>query len=301
MSEKNNDFVLKIAERHKIWSDMLEQLVSEGVERLDIWNGAKNEFEKRYNHRACLYLLPKRDARRGTFIICAGGAFLFKSPNEAKPVSELFNARGFNAAILDYTVNADGPMPGAEIPAVREAAGADALRAIRYLRANAEKLGVNPEKIAIGGFSAGGRVSQYAAFKYDFGNPDSSDYVERASSRPDAVMLMYGAPAYTTTLAGYHQYNMKEQHRVSDVDFIRNIRSDCPPVFIFQTNEDDPRHALSLAWELASRGLPHEVHTFSRGNHGGGLFNGCDAYTPNIPHTAQWSDLALGWLDELSF
>lgn len=301
MGDNEEKWVKTVHAREAVWIKMLENLTQDGLERIDIWNDTPPKFEEKYGFRAGLYLLNARNAHRGTVIICAGGAFIFKSPNEARPVAEYFKNAGFNAGILDYTVDRRGPFPDHGIPVVRQAAGEDALRAVRYLRAHAEELGISGNMIAIGGFSAGGRAVQYAVSQYDAGNPESTDPVCKVSSRPDAALLMYGAPAYTTTLAGYQQYNAATLRTASQTDLIRNLKPDCPPIFIFQTNEDDPRHALSLAWEMASRGLQHEVHTFRSGRHGGGLYDGGDANTPHIPHTAQWAELAVGWLRELGF
>ena len=246
-------------------------------------------------HRHRLQIRPLslsvQKSSRGTFIICAGGAFLFKSFNEAKPVAEYFHARGFNAAILDYTVKG---LNEADPVRIKNAAGEDALQAIRYLRANADKLGLNPDKIAIGGFSAGGMTSQMAATRYDSGDPESDDPVMRVSSRPDAVLLLYGAFSSTSSVGGLG-YDAVKQNADAKLDPLRNIRWDCPPVFIFQTNADDPRNALVFAMELAHRGISYEVHTFTEGPHGGGLYNGLED-TPKFDHTAKWADLAADWL-----
>lgn len=91
--------------------------------------------------------------RRGIFIVCAGGAFLFKSSNEAKPVAEYFYRAGINVAILDYHVDPAKQKDSDKLD-VRISAGEDGLAAIRYLRLHADELGICPDKIAIGGFSA---------------------------------------------------------------------------------------------------------------------------------------------------
>lgn len=79
------------------------------------------------------------------------------------------------------------------------------------------------------------------------------------------------------------------------MDNIRNIRVDCPPMFVFQTHEDDPRIALNFCYELAVHGVPYEIHIFESGIHGGGLYNGRDE-TPDVLHTAMWADIAADWL-----
>lgn len=233
-------------------------------------------------------------AGRGTLIVCAGGGFMFKSANEAKPVAEFFHKAGMNAAILDYHVNA-GKGLGADMDTQREA-GLDGLEAVRYLRVHAKELGILPDKIGIGGFSAGGMVTSMAATQFDYGDPQAADPQAQVSSRPDAALILYGAMSNSGVGGGVGSYCCEEQAERCKFDAIRNIRSDCPPMFVFQTHKDDPRHALQFCYELASRGVPYEIHTFEEGPHGGGLYDGACEDSPSFPHTSRWAELAAEWL-----
>jgi len=276
--------------RDRQWAKMWDEIISEGIQVYDLWEGdAPNWNPEATVSQPRLALYPVKDSNRGTFIICAGGGFMFKSFNEAKPVAEYFYEAGFNVAILDYRVS----------PHSHAICCSDGLRAVRYLRANAGKLGIPANKIAIGGFSAGGMLSAYTATRFDYGNPDASDPIERVSSRPDAALILYGAMSPASS-AGSLGYDIKKQNETAQLDNVKNLRHDCPPFFIFQTHEDDPRCAMIFGHELADRGIPFEVHTFANGPHGGGLYNGKDD-TPDFPHTARWADLAVGWLEELGF
>lgn len=298
MADNGDFFRSLIPAKDDEWEKMKAELESEGISRIDIWEGATPADPAGSGFRAGLYILPvHKGAPRGIFIICAGGAFLFKSSNEAKPVAEFFHSKGYNAAILDYTVN-PGIHAISDIP-TRIAAGDDALRAVRYIRANAERLNVRPDRIAVGGFSAGGMTTQMASTRYDYGDPSASDPLMRVSSRPDAALLMYGAFSNTSAVGGLG-YDAKAQNEWAKIDPIRNIRCDCPPTFIFQTNSDDPRNALLYGMELACRGISYEIHTFTKGPHGGGLYNGLND-TPKSDHTAMWAELAAGWLGEQDF
>lgn len=293
------DFSKRTAVREKQWAEMMGTLENRGIKRIDIWGDKAPVHPLGNGFKAGLYLFPVTDNARGLFIICAGGAFLYKSRKEALPVADFFHDKGFNTAILDYSVSSKSPKTFEENNEIRLAAGNDALRAIRYLRAHADELGIPADKIAIGGFSAGGMTSQLAMTRWDLGNATDPDPVERVSSRPDAALLLYGAFSSTTTVGGLG-YDIEKQNIMASIDPIRNIRTDCPPTFIFQTHEDDPRCGLNFAMELASRGIPYEIHTFINGEHGGGLYDGLDE-TPNIPHTAQWATLAAEWLSEIGF
>ena len=166
--------------------------------------------------------------------------------------------------------------------------GKEALAAVRYLRSHADELGIIPDKIAVGGYSAGGMTAQMAMTRYT--GPED---------RPDAALLLYGAFARTTRVF-WTDYDAQAYREAAQLDPIRNIRPDCPPTFIFQTQEDDPRNALLFALELAQRGIPHEVHTFTEGRHGGAIYDGTYD-TPDIPHTAHWVTLAYEWLEANQF
>lgn len=277
--------------RDRLWVNMWDEIESEGIPVYYLWEGEAPDWNpEAAGSQPRIALYPVMNSNRGTVIICAGGAFIFKSFNEAKPVAEYFCKAGLNAAILDYRVR----------PHSQEVCCSDGLRAVRYLRANAGKFGIPADKIAIGGFSAGGMLSAYTATRFDYGNPDANDPIERVSSRPDAALILYGAMSPASMSGGGLGYDIKKQNETAKLDNVKNLRHDCPPFFIFQTHQDDPRSAMIFGKELADRGIPFEVHTFANGPHGGGLYNGKDD-TPDFPHTSRWAQLAVEWLEELGF
>ena len=276
-----------IAGRRESFAKMMADLPGLGYEIADI------REEAGFTARLAVKK-PHEGAPRGMVIICAGGAFLFKSYNEALPVAEYFYSQGIGAAILDYHVRAEASLSIAD--ETSRMAGEDGLQAVRFLRANAEKYGVLPDHIAIGGFSAGGILSGYAATRFDYGDAEASDPLLRVSSRPDAALILYGAFSVTSSVAPATGGMTREQiAEANKYDNIRNIRVDCPPMFVFQTHADDPRIALNFCMELAVHGVPYEIHTFEDGPHGGGLYNGKDE-TPDESHTALWAPIAADWL-----
>ena len=152
-----------IITRREKWIQMMGQLEEMGYSLVDVREEA--------GFTARLAIKPSKESGRGMFIVCAGGGFMFKSWNEALPVAEFFYESGIGVAILDYHVKQEGAIEiGGEI---NRQAGDDGLAAIRYLRANASEYGIAPDHIAIGGFSAGGMLSGYAATKFDYGDPDA--------------------------------------------------------------------------------------------------------------------------------
>lgn len=275
-----------ISSRQETFTRMMEQVSHMDYEIVDLREEAG--FTSR------LAVKKAHEKIRGMVIICAGGGFLFKSYNEALPVAEYFYEKGINAAILDYHVDPNAPMGGSA--EIIHMAGKDGLAAVRYLRTYADKYHILPDHIAIGGFSAGGMLSGYVATQFDYGNPKAADALLRVSSRPDAALILYGAFSTTSSIPPAPGGMTREQiAEAAKVDNVRNIRPDCPPMFVFQTHGDDPRIALNFCMELAVHGVPYEIHTFEEGPHGGGLYNGKDE-TPDVPHTAMWAELAADWL-----
>ena len=123
--------------------------------------------------------------------------------------------------------------------------------------------------------------------------------MERVSSRPDAVLLIYSSfVTYSVGMGGgTDSYSFEKQNTAARRRGVNNgLRFDCPPFFIVQTAKDDTRGSMYLGIELANRGIPFEVHTFESGPHGGALYNGADEDTPYFPHTSMWASIAADWL-----
>ena len=128
------------------------------------------------------YLLPEdKQQRHACMIICPGGGYLGHAPHEAEPIARWLNSIGIVAFVLYYRTT----------PYHHPAPLLDAQRAIRTVRARADEFCVEPQRIGILGFSAGGHLASTAGCHYDDGNLESSDFIERASSRPDAMILCY--------------------------------------------------------------------------------------------------------------
>lgn len=290
--QKDNDmmkmFAAAIPERTKVWNEMLSTMKQE-----PLWeNGTPNFKPDIEQKQPSLYILPKREGKpRGAVIVCAGGAYLFKSNNEGKPVAEKFYNAGLGAAVLDYRVT----------PYTQFDAMDDAKRAVRYLRYHADQYNILPDKIAILGFSAGGNLTGMTATVFDYGNAQSEDPIERISSRPDAAIQCYGSFSWAAFPDAAPGFSSAEQIEKVKISPDKHVTSDCPPFFLFQTQADDPRGILNMSKELTDHGVKYELHIFPEGPHGSALFDGKHEYSPLFAHTARWSDLAIEWMEGLGF
>ena len=292
--EKAMEFFQKLkTERFASWEKMFDQLAArDGVEIVDLWDGNCPGFDVANGQKMPrLAVYPPHPGKPvGSLIICAGGAHIFKSYNEAMPVADYFYNRGFHTAILDYRVD----------PYTREDSCMDGCRAVRYLRANAAKYNILSDHIAIGGFSAGGMLTGQVATHFDYGNPQADDPVERVSSRPDAALELYGSFGESVCVGSFLGYSPEKQQLAAKMSPTCNLRPDCPPFFLMETLFDDPRTVTGFAGALANFGIPFALHLFHSGSHGNGLYDGQYEVEDN-PHTAKWAELACDWLEDQGF
>ena len=236
-----------------------------------------------------VYLPRVMQARTPAMIVCPGGAYrVLASNHEGRQVASFLNSLGVAAFVLRYRL---GPKYQHPIEL------GDAQRAIRLLRARAPEWRLDPARIGIMGFSAGGHLAMTASTWFDAGNARSTDLVERSASRPDIAVLGYPVISMTepwthagskTNLLGPNPDPALAQRLSGE----RAVTKDTPPTFIFQTNEDSTVPAEnSLHYFLALRkaGVAAEMHVFEKGAHGVGLAN-------DDPLLAPWSTLLANWL-----
>jgi acetyl esterase/lipase len=236
-----------------------------------------------------VYLPRTLQARTPAMIVCPGGAYrVLASNHEGRQVASYLNSLGIAAFVLRYRLGPKYQHP-VEL--------GDAQRAIRMLRARAPEWRLDPARIGIMGFSAGGHLAMTASTWFDAGDPRSSDVVERSGSRPDIAVLGY--PVISLVEPWTHQGSKTnllgpkpDPGLAQRLSGERAATKDTPPTFIFQTNEDSTVPAEnSLHYFLALRkaGVPAEMHVFEKGVHGVGLANDDALLAP-------WSTLLANWL-----
>src|SRR5438552_12245469 len=155
------------------------------AEPIILWpNGAPGAVGKESSDIPTLtpYFAPKEKATGAAIIVCPGGGYDHLAAHEGAPVAEWLNSIGITAFVLKYRLG-----PRYHHPAPLQ----DAARAIRTIRAHAAEWKIDPERIGILGFSAGGHLAATIATHFDSGKRDASDPVERVSSRPNLAILVY--------------------------------------------------------------------------------------------------------------
>jgi acetyl esterase/lipase len=236
--------------------------------------------------------LPASNPTHTGVIICPGGSYVHLSlVKEGSDVAAWLNARGVAGFVLHYRL-----APRYHYPAPFD----DVTRAMRYVRANATALGLDPKHIGVMGFSAGGSLASIISTHYDPGKADSSDPIEQASSRPDFSILCYGVlsmheefthASSRLNLLGPSP-DLKLVNLLSSED---QVTADTPPAFLYHTASDQTVPVINsvLYFEaLKKAGVGAELHIFETGPHGTGLGQNI----PGLPALAEWPTLLANWM-----
>lgn len=234
-----------------------------------------------------------REPLRPAVIVLPGGGYrTLVSEKEGAAEAHWLNTNGVMAFVLEYRL---GPRYHFPAPML------DGARAVRYVRSHATELGVDPKRVGLWGFSAGGHLAGYLATVHDGGNPRSTDPVERVSDRPDFAILSYARlsmdpaiprPTNLEALVGDHP----SQEMLSAISIEKHVTKDTSPCFIFSTTADmqvDSLTATAFYDALKRVGVPAELHIFERGPHGIGLGEGYRS----LPELAIVPTLVRNWLE----
>ncbi len=219
--------------------------------------------------------LPPAEKANGTAVIVTpgGGYYVLASDHEGLQVAKALNRYGITAFVLRYRVQPD------YAPSVSLI---DAQRAIRFVRHHAERYDIDPKRIGMLGFSAGGHLTAACGTQYDAGNPDAEDPIEQASSRPNFLVPIY--PAIDSKLfPGERDINWPSPNE--------HVTADTPPTFLVHTHEDNlsPNHSIAFYQALLEHKVQAELHIFGIGPHGTGI-------APGDPDLGRSPELLQRWL-----
>jgi acetyl esterase/lipase len=265
-----------------------------GVQTIRLWPGDAPEAKgKACEDVPTLTIFDPQPGRDNgsAVVIFPGGAYAHLAANlEGRQVADWFTARGFRAFVLSYRLSSNGYL--LPVPLL------DARRAIQTVRARARDYFINPNRIVVIGFSAGGHLAALASTQFVPGNPDAEDAIERVSSRPDYTVLGYpwiGAISSDTSHLSYCKlFNVMDQcealRKAYSPDLF--VTKDTPPTFWYHTFNDRTvpvEQGLRYYDALVKAGVPAEAHIFANGPHGTGLGAGDAALD-------QWPSLLETWL-----
>ena len=238
---------------------------------------------------------PDADKTVGTaVVVCPGGGYgALAMDHEGTQIAEWFRSFGVTAVVLDYRHRGKGyghPNPMLDVQ-----------RAIRTVRAHAAAWNIDPAKIGVMGFSAGGHLASTAAVHVgDHKNP--ADNIDKVSCRPDFAILCYPVILFdaATTHRGSMQNLIGNDAPTELIEFYsseKQVTAQTPPIFQFTTDEDTAvpsENSVMLYLALRKHKIPAELHIYRKGQHGLGLAKGTAG-------TETWSELCRIWLKNNNF
>lgn len=252
------------------------------------------------------YLLNDRPSRnpdqspRPGVVLVPGGGYHDVVDHEQECIATQFLARGYHAFILDYTVNKGGTRPLHALP-LEQLADAMAL-----IRSHAGEWNLNPDRLAVAGFSAGGHLAGSLAVHWHRDWLYQRTRLAPEAIRPDAVILSY--PVITTgSLAhrGSITHLLGEDPSEEELHLFsleKQVTENVPPIFLWHTQEDEfvpVAGSLLFADACIRENVPLELHIFPKNHHGLSLATAETAWIPVSvdPHIANWFPLCIEWLE----
>jgi len=258
---------------------------ADGPEVIPLWPKGAPGFESRrdepevakdywvrnvHNPSVTAFLPPKDKATGAAVVICPGGGhreLVFNS--EGAEAARYLNSLGVAAFALKYRLGREQDTPYKPQVHARE----DGIRAMRLVRSRAAEWGIDPQRVGIMGFSAGGEVASMVVYSPGEGDPNAADPIDRLSSRPDFQILIYPGP----------------------LGIPDKVPADSPPAFLLVANDDRgaSRVVASLFQKYRDAGAPVEIHVFARGGHAFNMGNRSQLET--LKH---WPQRLAEWMND---
>ena len=241
------------------------------------------------------YLADGTNATGAAMVICPGGGYAGLAAHEGNDYALWLNQHGVTCFVLKYRLGSHGYRH----PVMLE----DAARAVRWVRAHADDYKIDTHRVGIMGSSAGGHLAATLLTHFDAGNPNSSDVIERQSSRPDLGILCYAV----ITMGKFTHEGSKENllGKNPSPELVENLSNELqvtpntPPCFLWTTFEDTTvpmENSMMFAEALRKNHVPFDLHVYQKGGHGMGL-----AAKPPFTHPHPWAADCLFWLKVQNF
>ncbi len=265
----------------------------------EIYDGALEVKLELMVHRTSVELTKKK---RPAMVVFPGGGYGFTSDREAEPIASAYFAEGYNCFTLRYIC---GPKAAVSNPLY------DAAAAIAHVRMNADKYDIDPDRIAVIGFSAGGHLAGFISTQWHRADIAEKLGIDNELCKPNAAILSY--PVITTNVPTHNGSfdNLLGADRDEALNATANlddlVDSRTCPCFIWHTASDEAvpvANSLAFARALTENKIDCELHIFPKGPHG--LSRATAEVAPDwapldtyaIPYVARWMEWSLTWLKE---
>lgn len=236
------------------------------------------------------------DKKNGAAVlICPGGGYTHLAiDHEGKDIAAFFTAQGYDAIVLHYRLN-DAQQSGSRFPAQYN----DVTKAMRLVKSKAKVWGLNPEKIGVMGFSAGGHLASTLTTMIIPGNPQATDELEKWSTRPAFSVLVY--PVILMNSEFTHKGSMNNLLGPGATAAMKDslstnlrVTSQTPPVMLIHSTDDKVvpvENSLLFYQALVKNKISATLHVYDHGGHGYGM-------APKDPVLNSWPGLCIAWLQE---
>ncbi|HBM81913.1 MAG: alpha/beta hydrolase [Clostridiales bacterium] len=224
-------------------------------------------------------------------IVVPGGGYTMRADHEGAPVARWLNGIGISAFVLNYRV----------APYRHPYPSIDAKRAIRLVRHNANRWNIDPKRVGILGFSAGGHVAATVGTYFKENGIIEGDPVDREGSKPDAMILCYSVITFGKFRHDGSMVNLigknPDENLRHDLSCENMVNEKTAPTFLWHTSNDScvpVENSLLFASALSKNKVPFEMHIFPKGDHGLGLAKG-------VYEVEDWPHLCEKWLRSIGF
>ena len=293
------------------------------VQTIELWDDQK--------HVTLTGYIPDVVNKKKTYpgiVICPGGAYLYTSEREAEPIALRFAALGYRTFVLHYNtyygkgpINMHNPPPANTLVRYPQPLK-DLAKAVATVREQAKELLINPDQIAVAGFSAGGHLAANLGVLWHTPFMEELMNMPKEEFRPNALILGYALldnelshelmseaerekfkdmfNLMNLALFGKKEIDLEQMRSFSPALHVSELT---PPAFLWHTSEDDlvlSANSLQFAMNLVKHRIAYELHVFEKGGHGLALGDSTTALVNEHFNAAasQWVDLANRWLQQ---
>jgi len=259
-------------------------------ERLKLWNNNAPIGEGKFEKAETFITVHKPEKPNGTaIVICPGGGYGgLVTGGEGHGIAKWLNSHGITGVVLEYRLPKGRPF----VPLL------DAQRAIRTVRSNAKTWGIDPARIGIIGFSAGGHLASTAGTHFDDGDAKAEDPIDKVSCRPDFIILVYPVVTMSEKTHGGSRTNLlgskPDPKLVELFSNEKQVTAKTPPAFLAHAKDDKVvvlENSKAFYDALQANKVPSKYLELPSGGHGLNGYKG--------PMWDAWQEQSLAWLAEL--
>ena len=259
-----------------------------GFETFNVWPGVAPGADEEGKTAPTFELWqPAEKTTDACLIVCPGGAYNGLAYNhEGKKIAEYFNSKGMTVVVLKYRVPRRKGLPK------HLAAWQDAQRMVRVTRSNAEKWGINPDKIGIMGFSAGGHLALMVSTTSETNSYEPQDEIDKLSCSVNFAVPVY--PAYILS----KEPDDQDENGSNDMAMVKDFAFDAhtPLMCLIHGDNDScsPMGSVAVYHKLRTMNIPVELHIFAKVKHGFGA-------NPTDDHVGDWLNRVYAWMKAVVF